>query len=405
MRDPERQVVVTGRGLFCHMGNELDPILRDLRAGRAKPFPKWAPAVEHNAGCLIAGMIEGEPVVDKKHARFMGRAAKLAYAAARDALSEAKLERRDFAVVLGSGTGDVATHIDVQDRLAKTQQTRKCPPTAILRMMSSTVSATVATALQVTGPSFGAVAACAGGAYNVLLAAMLIEQGHVDSAIAGGVEVADMHFHAGFDAMRAYNAQDNETPERASRPYAADRAGFVFAEGVGVLVLETRKSAQERGAPVLGVIRGWGMSSDGSGDIVFPNSEGAYGAMRRALAHAGVTPEQVDYVNTHGTSTPSGDVSEVKAIRRLMDGRPVRYSSTKCFTGHTISACGPMEAIFTLAMLQDGWVSPALNAEPLDPEIRDYPPVLTPTDARLEIALSNSLGFGGTNVSLVLSRG
>lgn len=404
LRDPERQVVVTGRGALCHMGSDIGEILRDLRAGRAKPVSKWAPAVDHQAGCQLGGIIEGEPQVDKQTGRFMGRAARLAYVAAQTAIAEAKLERRDFAVVMGSGTGDVATHVEVQEKLAKTKQARKCSPTAIPRMMGSTVSATVATALRATGPSFGAVAACAGGAYNVLLAAMLVEQGHVDVALAGGVEIADLHFHAGFDSMRAYNATDNETPERASRPYAADRAGFVFSEGVGVLVLESRKSARERGAPIFGSIRGWGMSSDGTGDMVFPSSDGAYDAMRRALSHAGVTPDQIDYINTHGTSTPSGDVTEVKAIRRLLDGRPVPYSSTKCFTGHTITAAGALEAIFTLGMLQGGWMSPALNAQPLDPELVDYPPVLAPTDRHLEVALSNSLGFGGTNVSLVLSR-
>ena len=404
MRDPDRQVVVTGCGVVCHMGDELRAMERDLRLGRAKPFTGWGPAIENQSACHLAGIVKGDYPVEKQLGRFMGRAARLAYKASLTALAEAQLARRDIAVVIGSGTGDVATHNEVQEKLLRTRSTRTCSPTVIPRMMSSTVSANVASALKATGPSFSATAACAGGAYNVLLAAELIEHGHIDAAIAGGAEIADTHFHAGFDAMRAYNSRDNERPERALRPYAADRSGFVFGEGAGILVLETRSSALARGAPILGAIRGYGMSSDGNGSMVAPVSDGAFEAMKRAITHAGVSPDQIDYVNTHGTGTPTGDLPEVHAIRRLVSGRRVRYSSTKCFTGHTISAAGAIEAIFTLAMMRDGWVAPALHAMPLDPELENYPPVLAPTDCKLELALSNSLGFGGTNVCLVLGR-
>jgi 3-oxoacyl-[acyl-carrier-protein] synthase-1 len=258
--------------------------------------------------------------------------------------------------------------------------------------------------LGATGPSFTAAAACAGGAYNLLLAAQLIEGGQVDAALAGGVDIADIHFHAGFDAMRAYTTVDNDRPERASRPYAADRAGFVFSEGAGVLVLEARAEAEARGARILGVLRGFGMSSDGTGNMVAPSPEGAELAMRRALANANVRAEDVDYVNTHGTSTPVGDVSEVRAMRRVFGERHVAYSSTKGYTGHPVSAAGPLEAIFTLAMLRGGWIAPCVNAEPLDPELLDYPPVVRPVMRPLRLALSNSFGFGGTNATLVLGR-
>ena len=247
-------------------------------------------------------------------------------------------------------------------------------------------------------------AACAGGAYNLLLAAQLIEFGHVDAAIAGGVEVADIHFHAGFDAMRAYNTKDNDRPDRASRPYAADRAGFVFSEGAGILVLETRAGAEARGATILGTLRGYGMSSDGTGNMVAPAAQGAELAMSRALEHAGVKANEIDYVNTHGTSTPVGDVSEVRAMRRLFDERLVAYSSTKGYTGHSVSAAGAIEAIFTLAMLRGGWIAPCVNVETLDPELVDYAPVLKPESRELSLALSNSFGFGGTNATLVLGK-
>ena len=409
MRDRAREVVVTGTGVCCHMGDDWPAIESALREGRPQPFARWPPAVALGTQCEVVGIYPGDLApahlgIDKAQARFMGRAALLALRAARLALEEARRSPRDLAIVVGSGTGDVDTHREVAERLARAEGSRRVSPTAIPRLMASTVPANLATVLGATGPSFTAAAACAGGAYNLLLAAELVEGGHVEAALAGGVEVADVHFHAGFDAMRAYTTQDNDRPERASRPYAADRAGFVFSEGAGVVVLETRAAAEARGATVLGVLRGYGMSSDGTGSMVAPSPEGAELAMRGALAHAGVRPEDVDYVNTHATSTPAGDVSEVRAMRKVFGARHVAYSSTKGYTGHPVSAAGPIEAIFTLAMLRGGWIAPCVNAEPLDPELLDYPPVLRPVSRPLRTALSNSFGFGGTNATLVLER-
>ena len=270
--------------------------------------------------------------------------------------------------------------------------------------MASTVSANLAMVLESTGPSFSASAACAGGPYNILLAAGLIERGIVDSAVAGGVEVKDIHFHAGFDAMRAYTHKDNDRPSQASRPFAADRAGFIFSEGAGVVVLESREAAEARGAEIRGVLRGYGMSSDGGGSMVAPTSAGAEQAMRAALDDARVEPGAIDYVNMHATSTPLGDISEVRAVRSVLGGQHVPYSSTKAYTGHPVSAAGALEAIFTLEMMRGGWIAPSANAEPLDAEIEDYPPVLRPLSRPVELALSNSFGFGGTNATLVLGR-
>ena len=403
MRDPSRTVVVTGAGVLCHLGDDLAQIEAALREGRGLPFVRHPPAVEAGSRCQLLGSYRGELGAERRQARFMGRAALMGYKAALAALAQSRLERRDIAVVAGSGTGDVATHVEVQKNLER-RGGPHVSATVIPRMMGSTVSANLATALRTTGPSFTASAACSGGAYDILLAAELIEHGHVDAALAGGVEVADAHFHAGFDAMRAFNGQDNEHPERASRPYARDRAGFIFGEGAGMVVLETRADAEARGAEVLGVIAGYGMSSDGTGDMVCPTAEGALMAMERALRHAGVRAEEIDYVHTHGTSTPLGDSSEVRALRRLFGGRRVPYSSTKGYIGHTITAAGAINAILTLSMLRGGWIAPCLNADPLDPGLEDYPPVLRPTARPMRLALSNSFGFGGTNVSLVLAR-
>ena len=236
------------------------------------------------------------------------------------------------------------------------------------------------------------------------MAASWIREGIADAALAGGVEAEDVHFHLGFDSMRAYTRVDNHRPECASRPYAADRAGFVFGEGAGLLVLEAREAAERRGAEILGSLRGYGMSTDGSGQMVAPDSAGAELAMRRALRHAGLDPGLVGYLNTHGTSTPLGDVSEIRAVRRVFDGRVVPYGSTKGYTCHTVSAAGSLEAAFTLLMLREGWLAPSVNAEPLDPELLDYPPLVRPATTDAAWGLSNSFGFGGTNVTLVLGR-
>ncbi len=406
--DPARDIVITGVGVCCHMGDDLVAIEAQLRQGHTKPFPRWEPAVEHNCRCQLIGLYPGsldpaELGIAKEQSRFMGRGSLMALKAARQALAQSGVPTRELAVVVSSGAGDVQTHREIEHKLSETKNARRIAPTVIPKLMASTVSANLVNVLGTTGPSFTASAACAGGAYNLLLAAQLIESGHCDAALAGGVEVADLHFYAGFDSMRAYNGQDNDHPERASRPYAADRAGFIFSEGAGLVVLERRAAAEKRGARVLGVLRGWGMSSDGTGEMVAPTSEGAERAMRKALEHAGVSANAIDYVNTHGTSTPLGDVSEVRALRAVFGGRSVAYSSTKAYTGHTVTACGPLEAIFTWAMLRGGWIAPSAHAEPLDAELTDWPPVLHPTERPLTLAMSNSFGFGGTNASLILS--
>jgi 3-oxoacyl-[acyl-carrier-protein] synthase I len=409
MRDFSRQVVVTGVGACCHLGDDLNTILRDIREGRVTPLTIWPPAVEYQTRCRLVGLYHpplnpDELGIGKKEARFMGRSALMALHCTRKALSQSQYDSRDLAVVVSCGTGDVETHRYIQAELEKSKSGKRITPTVIPRLMASTVSANLANVLGTTGPSFTPTAACAGSAYSILLAAELIEHGHTDAAIAGGVEVADVHFHMGFEAMRGYNADDNDRPERALRPYAADRAGFLFSEGAGILLLETREAAERRGATILGTIRGYGMSSDGCHDMVAPSPQGAILSMERAMRHANVRVEDIDYINTHGTSTQLGDISEARAIRTVFANRHVAYSSTKGYTGHTISAAGAIEAILTVAMLREGWLAPSANADPLDPELLDYPPVMKSTTRPIRLALSNSFGFGATNVTLVLER-
>ena len=403
--DPAREVVITGAGICSRFGDDVAGTEAILRAAKAVPFDTWDPAKPYEARCRLCGLYRGPLAGTKHEVRGMGRAARMAYHAALIALGQARLERRDIAVIAGSGTGDIATINEVQTKLDERKTTRSVSPLALPRMMASSVSANLATVLRTTGPAFGVTAACATGAINIAIAAQLIALGHVPAALAGGAEAADSLFHAGFEAMRAYN-DDGPTvdPLRASRPYAADRTGFVFGEGAGIVVLESRASATARGAEILGVVHGAGMSANGTGDMVAPAAAGAAEAMRAALRQAGLSPDYIDYVNTHGASTPAGDVVEIDALRTVFGGRRVPYSSTKGYTGHTISAGGALEAIFTCAMLRGGWLAPSIHAEPLDPALADYPPVSAPTTGDLRHALSNSLGFGGTNVCLVLGR-
>ena len=411
MADPPlspRDPVVTGMGLLSQVGTGTRIHRETLRAGTPVPCSPYEPGIEMRTGCQLVGAYRDrldpkELGLHRSQARFMGRMSLLAVAGARLALEQSGLPTRNAAVVVGSGTGEIVTHREVVRRTDRGGRVR-VSPTTIPKIMASTPSANLATVLKTQGPSLSVTAACAGGAYNLALAAAWIREGVIEHALAGGVEAEDVHFHLGFDSMRAYTRVDNHRPEKASRPYAADRAGFIFGEGAGILALESRESAERRGAEILGVIAGSGMSSDGSGQMVAPHADGAELAMRRALGHARLDPERIGYVNTHGTSTPLGDTSEVRAIRRVFGESVVPYSSTKGYTCHTVSAAGALEAAFTLLMLREGWLAPSVNAEPLDPELEEYPPVVAPSATDAGWALSNSFGFGGTNAVLVLRR-
>jgi 3-oxoacyl-[acyl-carrier-protein] synthase I len=405
----DNDVVVTGMGVCTHMGDSLSSILGKLREGSSEPFHRYEEAAALDARCTLIGRYPGDLSdaalgIEKSIGRFMGRASRLALRASQHALQQAQASASDVAVIFGSGSGDTDTHREISAKLEQTKSMRKVSPSVVPKIMASTVSANLVNALQSKGPSCSVTAACAGGAWNIAVGAMLLRAGACQRALVGGTESMDVHFHAGFDSMRAYNSSDNARPEIASRPYSADRAGFVFSEGAGALVLETRKSAAARGATILGVVQGFGMSSDGEGEMVAPASNGAFRAMEAALQAAQLAPEKIDYVNTHGTSTPVGDIGEVEAIRKIMAGRRVPYSSTKGYTGHTVSAAGAIEAIFTIAMLRDGWIAPCVNITTLDEKLADFPPVQKSQNADLRFALSNSFGFGGTNVSLVLAR-
>lgn len=285
-----REVVITGTGAVCRLGDDEDALIAALRDGVSPPFDPWPAAEEAGCACTVIGrcptdLSDDALGVERSAGRFLGRASRLALAASRRALAQAGVGPEGLAVVFGSGAGDIATHREIAAALAQ-GGARRVKPTVVPRIMASTVSANLANVLRTTGPSLSVSAACAGGAWNVAVAAQLVAGGLAEAALAGGAECEDLDFHAGFDTMRAYCRTSD--PTRPSRPYAADRAGFVFGEGAGALVLETRASAERRGAPILAVLLGFGASSDGDGDMVAPSSDGAARAMRQALAQAGV---------------------------------------------------------------------------------------------------------------------
>lgn len=401
-------LVITGVGAVCHLGAELPGILAHLKAGTAPDLDVSQEAVDLGCRCTRYGRVHADLSdealrISRREGRFMGRSSRLALHAARQALADAGREGDDLAVLFGAGSGDTAAHVDIQARLERTGTARRVKPTMVPRLMGSTVSANLVNVLRTRGPSASVLAACAGGAWNLITAAMLVQSGLCRAALAGGVESLDMHFHAGFDTMRAYCADADGTLQNASRPYAADRGGFIFGEGAGALVLERRDHAEARGARILAVLRGWGLSSDGDGEMVQPSADGAARAMRQALEVAGVAAEDIAYVNAHATSTPAGDVEEARAIHEVL-GSDVLYGSTKGSTGHGVSAAGALEAIFTACMLDQGFIAPSRNATPVDPALEAHPPVTTLRDMPGRFAMSNSFGFGGTNASLVLER-
>lgn len=402
-------LVISGAAAVTYGSNTLDELVEAIRAGRRAPLATYPIAVEIGCRCTRYGSVDADLSdealgIERREARFMGRAARLALRAARDALADAGIDDpSDLGLAVGSGAGDTATHVEVQDRLSATKAARRVGPTVIPRLMASTVSANLASVLRARGPSATVAAACAGGAYNLAFAAYMVRDGQCEAALAGGVEVLDPHFHAGFDAMRAYCADGDGDPLAASRPYAADRAGFIFGEGAGMVVVERLSRARARGAAPLAVLLAVGLGSDGTGEMVQPSTEGAARAMRAALRLAGVPASEVGYVNTHATSTPAGDIAEARAVLDVF-GADLPYASTKGFTGHTISAAGAIEAALAARALQLGVVLPCAPIASVDPSLLHAPPALAEVPMRAPVALSNSFGFGGTNACVALRR-
>ncbi|ASR42714.1 beta-ketoacyl-[acyl-carrier-protein] synthase I [Xanthomonas citri pv. mangiferaeindicae] len=400
-----RRVVITGAGIVSCIGNDLDTVAASLREGRSG-IAFDAGHADKGLRSQISGMpeVDLDALIDRKLRRFMGDAAGYAYLALRDAIAQSGLSDDAISgprtgLIMGSGGGSPENLIGSADVL-RDKGVRRIGPYQVTRTMNSTVSACLATAFGIKGLNYSISSACATSAHCIGVAAQQIQAGLQDVVFAGGGEEAHWGMAMLFDGMGALSSRYNDTPTRASRPYDADRDGFVIAGGGGALVLESLEHAQARGATILGELVGFGASSDGV-DMVAPSGDGAIACMRMAIE--GLDGD-IDYINTHGTSTPVGDVSELRAMRTVFGEAMPPFSSTKSLTGHSLGATSVHEAIFCLLMLERGFIAGSINVDTLDPEAEGLPLVRESRPAQLRTVLSNSFGFGGTNASLALRR-
>ncbi len=401
-----RRVVVTGLGITSCLGNDADTVSASLREGRSgiRHIPEYA---ELGFRSQVGGApeLDLEALIDRKQKRFMGDAAAYAYLSMRDAIADAGLDESLISqprtgLIAGSGGGSAEWQIEAAD-LLRQRGIRKVGPYMVPRTMCSTVSATLATAYRIKGHSYSLSAACATSAHCIGAAADLIRSDRQDIVFAGGGEELHWALTMMFDAMGALSSKRNDDPTHASRPYDADRDGFVIAGGGGMLVLEDYEHAVRRGARIHAELAGYGVTSDGA-DMVAPSGEGAVRCMQMAME--GIDAP-IDYLNTHGTSTPLGDMIELEAVRSVFgsDGIPP-LSSTKALSGHSLGAASVHEAIYCLLMMHDGFMAGSRNIDTLDAAAEGYPILRESRDARLDTVMSNSFGFGGTNASLVFSR-
>jgi 3-oxoacyl-[acyl-carrier-protein] synthase-1 len=400
-----RRVVITGFGIVSCLGNDATSVTRSLRESisgiRARDIYK-----EIGMRSQVAGLptIDLDERIDRKARRFMGDSAACAYVAMDDAIRSAGLapdqvSNERTGLIAGSGGHSSMNQVEAAD-IARQKGVKRVGPYMVPRVMASTVSACLATPFKIKGVNYSIASACATSAHCIGNAMELIQLGKQDIVFAGGGEEEHWTLSILFDAMGALSSKYNDTPETASRAYDAERDGFVIAGGGGMVVVEELEHAKARGANILAEIVGYGATSDGH-DMVAPSGEGAARCMRQAMATVN-TP--IDYINTHGTSTPVGDVAEVRAIREVFGSHIPPISSTKSLSGHSLGAAGVHEAIYSLLMMQNGFIAGSANISQLDPEVADCPIVTASRDAELTTVMSNSFGFGGTNATLVLRK-
>ena len=405
-----RRVVITGLGIVSPIGNNAAEVTDSLRAGRSGIVfaPEYA---EHGFRSQVKGQpqILLEDHIDKRNLRFMGAGAAYNFLAMEQAIADAGLTPEEVSndrtgLVMGSGGPSTSNLFDAHRIVIEKGAPKRMGPFMVTRCMSSTNSACLATPFKIRGVNYSITSACSTSAHCIGNGTELIQMGKQDIVFAGGGEELDWTLSCLFDAMGAMSSKYNDTPETASRPFDATRDGFVIAGGGGVVVLEELGHALARGARIYAEVTGYGATSDGY-DMVAPSGEGGERSMRLALS---TLPEgrQVSYVNAHGTSTPVGDVGEIKALRRVFgDGNVPPLSSTKSLTGHSLGATGVHEAIYSLLMMQNGFIAASANITELDPEIRPEEVARTRVDnVDFDTILSNSFGFGGTNATLVLSK-
>ena len=400
-----RRAVITGIGVISSIGNNKEEVLASLKAGKSG-ITYSEQFEQHNLRSRVWGNIKLEPseLIDRKVMRFMGDAAAYAYLSMQQAIEDAGLaedqvsnERTGLVVGSGGASGkNTSESVDI----AREKGVKRVGPYMVPRTMSSTTSACLATPYQIKGVNYSISSACATSAHCIGNAVEQIQLGKQDIVFAGGGEELCWEMACEFDAMGALSTKYNDTPEKASRTYDANRDGFVIAGGGGMVVVEELEHALARGAHIYAEIVGYGATSDGA-DMVAPSGEGAVRCMQMAM-HGVDTP--IDYLNSHGTSTPVGDVKELGAIREVFGDNSPAISATKAMTGHSLGAAGVQEAIYSLLMLEHGFIAPSINVEELDEQAAGLNIVTKPTDAKLTTVMSNSFGFGGTNATLVMRK-
>jgi len=401
-----RRVVVTGMGIVSCLGNDLETVLDSLKQGRSgiKFQPEYK---ELGFRSQVAGSIDIDldSLIDRKLRRFMGNAAAYAYLALKQAiedsgLSEDQISNVRTGLIAGSGGASSADIVETADILRE-KGVRRVGPYRVTRTMGSTVSACLATPFKIKGVNYSITSACATSAHCIGNAMEQIQLGKQDVVFAGGGEELHWSLSVMFDAMGALSSKYNDTPEKASRAYDANRDGFVIAGGAGMLVLEELEHAKARGAKIYAELTGYGATSDGY-DMVAPSGEGAIRCMQQAMA---TVDGPIDYINSHGTSTPAGDIQELKAMKQTFGDKMPPVSSTKSLTGHSLGATGAQEAIYSILMQQNNFICASANIEELDPEAAGMPVVTELKDnIELKRVMSNSFGFGGTNSTLVFEK-
>ena len=402
-----KRVVITGIGIVSSLGNNSDEVLKSLYEGKSGIVfaPEYA---ENGLRSQVHGAVKNldfKEHIDRKQLRFMGDAAAYSYIAMQQAvadsgLSEDQISNPRTGLIAGSGGGSNSNSTQAVE-IAREKGVKRVGPYMVTRTMGSTVSACLATPFKIKGINYSISSACSTSAHCIGTAVEQIQLGKQDVVFAGGGEELHWTMSVLFDAMGALSTKYNDTPEKASRAYDADRDGFVIAGGGGMVVVEELEHALARGAKIYAEITGYGANSDGY-DMVAPSGEGAVRCMQMALE---TVDGDVDYINPHGTSTPVGDTKEAAAIREVFGSKIPKISSTKSMSGHSLGAAGVHEFIYSLLMLENDFICPSINIENLDPECEGMPIVTERIDnAGLNRIMSNSFGFGGTNASVVLER-
>tara|TARA_B100001113_G_scaffold114279_1_gene93026 strand:- start:897 stop:2105 length:1209 start_codon:yes stop_codon:yes gene_type:complete len=400
-----KKVVVTGVGIKSCIGHSYSDVLNSLQNGFSGITFNDTYSEMGFRSCISGSIdIDLSEYIDRKLLRFMGESAGYSYLATKDALEMAGIDEKDLdspKIGIVAGSGGSSTRIMVANGdIAREKGPKRIGPYGVTRSMSSSISAIISTAFKLKGINYSISSACATSAHCIGHAAELIKSGQQDVVIAGGSD--DEHWSSSclFDAMGALSSNFNSSPETASRPYDINRDGFVISGGSGMVILEDEEHAKKRGANILGVISGYYANSDGY-DMVAPSGEGAARCMKGAMEAAN---SEIDYINTHGTSTPVGDIAELNAINEVFGSNSPAISSTKSMTGHSLGATGAHEAIYSLMMLNEGFIAPTINTDELCDEAKNLDIVTETRDTQINTVLSNSFGFGGTNASLIISK-